>query len=382
MRDLIDFAERDDVKNLLKQVFAEAKPEAGHQGVWVGRHPLWERMWAHDSLSNTPLPWHWDSIWPDIELGSAVPDPVWRGDEWLRLLRHWQFPHPDRVPPFLLHFRFRPSSLKDPYERQRILRLATRANLLAVVEERPVASAFSGGARAPAGLSPSLSSGALIRANGIEGTLGGFVLDRGRTLGVTCAHVAPKGATVEAWLGGKWQTIGTCVDASSFTPMPQCGVNCYLDTSATPVDIALIDVHAATPAKGFPGVGVLIDFIAPMDIPRNVVVLGAKTGNLSFNVTKFGIWQEVMLPSGQCVCFKDMFELNPPASGYVAKPLSLLWAGATKAGDSGAWVVGQARSGPMGAAGMIAAGDGISSYATLFECAKNWASSLGRVLRL
>jgi hypothetical protein len=51
MRDLIEFAQQTEVLDFLKAGFVESRPE-GYQGVWVTRHPVWERLWLQEELSS------------------------------------------------------------------------------------------------------------------------------------------------------------------------------------------------------------------------------------------------------------------------------------------------------------------------------------------
>lgn len=396
MKDLIDFAGRNDVRRFISRVLSEA-PSEGFQGVWVSRHEDWETLLAHlksDTLGSAVRRLRQDSSWTIDDYlwwtrrTDATPSYPTDGIDWVT---HWKtycerFENGVFRDPFVIIFRLKPGALADSKVRQILQSALQNSPFFTAVEERPLPRLF-GATTASSASATKLEGGILILTSaGKQGTLGGFLEDAstGRKLGLTCAHVASTGDTIAMWddSSSTWIDIGSCIASTKMKLHSACGARCYTNKSAIDVDCALIELDnnfEGTPNVA--GLGALTEIIRPENIPQDLYVSGGKSGVVKVEATKFGIWNEIAISRTECQCFKDLFELGSPGGSYMPVKLSLLFSKSVQHKDSGSFVMADNAIGGYGLCGHVIGGDGIAGFATLASNMQSWASTAGFSLK-
>lgn len=405
MQDLIDFAGQPDVEQFIRGIVRENDP-AKFQGVWIGRHPVWESMlalmkaekfnsdgilrgrdrytlrrWRHDR----EIP-DWVEGFPDIAPSYEVPEAESYG-HWDKFCRS-ELRRDETPPPFSIIFRLKPGALADRKFASILESALGRSRFFTAVEERPIPHAFAPVA-AGAGTPPAttaIEGGVLIRAGSKPGTLGGFLQAAGTNdvFGITCAHVASVNDPITMWDGAAWISIGVCVASSTFQPHATCGANCYQSASAVDTDVALIKLHDGL--QGLPtleGLGAVHETFAPQFIPKSVTVVGGLSGIVPLETGKYGIWNEFSLNgSTDCQCYKELFELTAPQAWIGGPKFSAVVGKMIKPKDSGSFIVADSPSGGYALCGMAVGGDGISGYGLFIERALAWARRAPARVRL
>lgn len=386
MRYLIDFANNGETQGFVRTILSEARSEL-FQGVFVSYHPFW-RLFA-DKATEPEDVYRWLHHYRRILIESPLPeiDDLYQGltlsnpfaSDWWRTISNELFD--EYRDPFVITFRLRPVGIEQVEEYRKIARTIGKMGrtYFTRIEQRPRAKLYAGAPANP------LEGGLKIRTSaGASGTLGGFVQDAssGTHFGVTCAHVAAIGDKIEYFddAASNWKALGQCVESSPLPGSPDCNVNCYLNAGAVDVDAALIELPNPNASANIKGLFGKVDaHIAPTAIPRSIELVGAECGHLNLNADKFGMWQEFQLPSGECACFKDIFEVNSRSISNLSAKLSLLFSKAVKNGDSGASVVAANANGGFSYCGNIIAGDTISGFATFSKNLIDWAGDPSRV---
>lgn len=412
MRDLITFGRRKDVDEFIRSVLGEMESFSHRfQGVWIGRDSMFDWITAelsHDRLNGKTGRSLEDRLWTRLRLpkdiGWRLPptDSVSSSTrlphdmlDWKHLwARYCEIEFDDEIEnprdPFVIIFRLKPGALSDQQLFTRLEPLLRKSKFLTSVEELPVPRLYARSAR------PTISSyegGSQIEVTSslgkvTSGTLGGFLRDAatGTVYGVSCSHVAEPGDAVTIWDArtGKFEPLGTCRFASSFSPGAGCGSTCYKDPHAISVDCSLIELDDPRVAtRRVKGIGDISDLLLATSIPRPVIVSGGSSGVANFEATNFGLWNEFALPNGSCQCFSDLFELAPPPSGILAPKFAAFFSSMVKNGDSGAWVLSDRDDGSYNLCGTVLGGNGTRGYAAFIEHARDqWAATLSPAIAL
>ncbi|MEQ1808668.1 MAG: hypothetical protein ABL889_01990 [Terricaulis sp.] len=408
MQDLIDFADRKDVQQFLHSILGEGEAP-GFQGVWVRRHKAFEAITAAlkrrklNSVDEDADPYWRAPPWIDrgaFPYWPSDPTPSLRLDEndWGDAWRDYcaRIGAPENREPFIVELRLKPGALNDRRFQQRLEASLPKAPFFTSVEERPIPRLYaSTNAPTTSGVAQGKSSpgssiiegGAFIRANsGKEGTLGGFFRHRGSSeiFGLTCAHLAQDGETIELWddASSSWIAIGQCVGASSFATHATCGANCYQQHTAIDVDAALIKLKPGFSGAGtLRGLGAISEIVRGGAIPKRLHVVGGVSGHIEVETNNFGIWNEFTVEPGVCQCFKDLIQLEPAVSrAPVHAKIAALFAKMIQNKDSGSLVLADHAGGGYGACAMAIGGDGHFGYATLLERTQGWARTSKRLL--
>jgi len=296
------------------------------QGVVLDTNPIWLASYhlAQAGLPPSALDLH---LWPFADLlplrtveGDTV-DFNWADDsgsvEYLTLLmfgkRERTFP--DSSLPFVVKVIARPANSELLEARRRLVSLTLAQPFPALVETRPLGTLAA-------------SPGDSCVAAGNPGTIGGFLRDR-RTQSLyaaTCGHVASLGARVA--VSGKH--IGVCAHSHPPATLP-VGQPCAVGSpGSTSLDLALIDLGTSSATN-------IVTGVAPYIASKQPIVLrGGKSGINSFEVGGLALTYS---PGTSGVCFMNLFEVRPLASGGITHPrLRALFATTPTQGDSGGWL--------------------------------------------
>ena len=406
MRDLVDFGRREDVIAFVSSVFGEMEDYSKNfQGVWIVRHSFWERLvialkrdrFGPQGGFHSRIFWRLEDPYFLVDYNSAEiydedPAPSVSPSQ-LAWREHWEvfcqrLNLPSHREPFVIEFRIKPEALNDPQFLSQLEVTVKSERFFTAIREVPVPRllASSGGHTKP--ISKPIGGGSLIESDsGLEGTLGGFVKDAstGDVFGVTCAHVAKSGDEVRVWnsSASAFVRIGDCVDSSRFHSHTNCGSNCFQDPQAVDIDMALIEIDSNIfTSNNIVGLGAVSEIMKTSSIPKSVRVSGGKSGVIRLIADNFGLWNELILPSGGCQCFSDLFELKPTISGPLASRLAAAFSPMVQNKDSGAWVLSDKADGTHGFCGAVIGGNGLTGYATFADSHRSWTSTSGSPKRV
>jgi hypothetical protein len=354
----------DDAMHLLRQYVdnveglrgfaAEAAGNAVTQGVVLDINPVWLLAYRLYCAGLGPyafdmhMPWHFapglvahdllhlQSIEGDAIDLKWVDKSGWVHSVTRHLLNHSDRNISDSALPFIVKVIARPVSAEFFETRAQLVGLVTRQNFFALIETRPLGTL----AAAP---------GDKCLAGGVPGTIGGFLRDtnKGKVYAATCGHVASKGATVT--VSGKH--LGVCSHShapTQMTPGQSCTDAC---PCANELDLALIDIGSAAVTNGVTGTAAQI---AP---PQGIVLRGGAS-----SINSFVVGGHVMTycPGRSNVCFKNLFEVRPPAPAGIIRPgVSAAFATVPLQGDSGGWLETAAKEW----CGVLVAVDHLMGYA-------------------
>jgi len=383
MRYLVDIAE----EYGLSRIVSRAMERQDVQGVLVDIDPLWLASWRAMTLgqldSRTLDEWFYFYRRFVESLPSDGPFGGWSGREGLstatRVDLSWRPPDwdswsqarglPDQSPPLIVKVILSPnaSPVTEGFGEER---------LRVVFETRPLARLSYGPKSFTRPLLGGISVGTI---KGVAGTLGGVVRDAGgRRLGLTCSHVLPLSSLAvqpASTDSPRAKRIGHVTLASSLTPSPpgcKCSPydpNCKfneIDVSAVDLDedipsleevFSIGRITGATPASA----------MAPT---LAVEVAGRTSGYRALQVGCAVAAFKFSDNLGTVYCFKNLFEVRWPSFSrlLLGRPIS--------AGDSGAWVCTQGKTGTEWC-GMVLGDDRVQGYACLSSSVEDWLRSNG-----
>jgi hypothetical protein len=380
MQYLIDFAENDSEVRRILEITAKYKTV---QGVVVDLDRSWvltwtiAARWGEQVLSNW-IPWLTEP--PGLRLPRLLPRPIqssdietWRPPNWGQYQQ--KFGLKKDGPPWVVRVCLRPTispdelvptieELRDSTGRVRV-ELETRSVARLASNPRKNYSPIQGGISIGVGPTD-------------YGTLGLTLHDSaGKFYGLTCCHVAPKGAGViqPAPRDGRGVLIGRSIVA---TTLISCAANVacnpWSGANGHELDLALIEI--ANPSIGTQlevlDIGPLsgITRRAAMSTGQPVEVMGRTTEFSSLQLGGLAVWYR--LGSGKdTICFKNLFEVESPY-GHIP---------AIKSGDSGAAVCAAGASGKEWC-GMIVGSDMYKGFALYAETAKAWLDKNAKVLHV
>ncbi|WP_263366762.1 hypothetical protein [Edaphobacter bradus] len=331
----------------------EAAANPATQGVVLDVNPIWLAAYrlARTGLRADAFVLHW-SLWPvflreELARSQGVEgdtidfgwtDKAGRVENFIRnLMEDYHKPIPTSSFPFMVKVIAKPAGTELADARARLVTLTASQNFFALVETRPLGRLAA-------------SSGDPCLANGVPGTIGGFLRDLNTVdiYAATCGHVASKGTSVTV----SGTHIGTCRHShapNQLAPGQSCSPAC---TGANRLDLALIDVGNATVANTVTGKA------AQIVSRQSIVMRGGVSGVNTFEVGGVVI---TYCPGNSNVCFENLFEVRPPSSGGILNPrLRTVLATVPTQGDSGAWVE---TSSSQEWCGILVAADSLMGYA-------------------
>ncbi len=354
------------------------------QGVFVEYDPYWEMAWNSFFWTGSTGDWL-----GDFTLHPHRPSPILHDPEYFGIRNYdidwrpnwWNYYCSIRglkagtTEPFQIVFRLKPVGKEDANKLRQLRYAILNGRFLSRIEERPTARLVA------TKTTSAIEGGELIRStSGQTGTLGG-VLSAANTnahYALTCAHVAATGDDVEVFDVNKssWRKIGHVIEASSFSPHPQQGAQCYFNKNAMDVDIALIELISQEKSTRVKGIGPIVDLIDSANLPRSVEVYGGYSGKLQLEANKFGIWQELEMPDGNFQCFSKIFELETKKNWSISNNIQNIIKRNIQTGDSGSWVCAHSSGGSsvFSVCGQIIGSDTISGFACMMDSIKKWSS--------
>ncbi|GGN54186.1 hypothetical protein GCM10011349_29610 [Novosphingobium indicum] len=252
----------------------------------------------------------------------------------------------------------------DETDRARLIALANSAAALVLVDERPVATlAFAPG-------------DGIATNQGHTGTYGGTLTNpAGKAYGMSCAHVAEKGDTID---DGAGLHLGTCKDHTTLFPL---GAGVVCDPSILPMpnpypgngpsvnmlDVSLIEL-ATTPtsARTLSGVATSLTIGQDVDVDGALTKAKCRLGSLAISYA--------FVTGGKTYCFRDSIELKPRPRFGLGGGLGTLFSPLPVQGDSGAWVLTMDATPAW--AGIFFAEDGQRGFCIRAKWAHDWAEGL------
>lgn len=361
-------------------------------GLWALLHDI-EQGWTASPEFERDLPrfiewddWistfssgYWNTPWWRWHLASGPYQGFRRRDLkyqsrfWEDIRRRWKDRFKRDRLPVIMTITHRPigtptsasDTLQDHDALRDLMGIVRESRVAVRVEERPVAR-----------FSLAVGDG-ISTAAGKSGTLGGVLFDvaRGKSYGVTCAHVAATNDTITDAMG---TPIGTCIAdtqrSSLAVPLVCDPVNLPMPNpypgngpSVNMLDCALVDL--ATTTITTPQLGGIATGLSP---GQGVTMKGAqstiqcKLGSLAISY----VFQE----NQQDFCFRDSIELLPQPSGPFGGALGRLTTTIPTQGDSGAWVL---TTDPKPVwAGLFFGEDGQRGFAIRSSWVHNWAQAV------
>ena len=387
MRNLLDFAQRRDVRD----VVAQATNVPSVQGVIVDYDPWWLDCWRlytwcdrdNDKFERFIYPRrfpYWQlgiaASWNIGLLAFETPNLGWTPPFWneYRELRGW----PDNYGPIVLKVCFYPPEHRNDW---RPPKLDSQA-FAVIFEVRPVAR-FAMSTKT----STVLKGGASIFTSEGVGTLGGLIKDaKGTTYGITCAHVAQSQQTVEAYLPNGSQTsqvIGAC---QFHSPLVSSGTAMVCnpfaaETHINTMDASIVALAGAVQAKlEVEHIGPLSRVTAKTSLTPGMPLdfVGKASGHARATVGGLGVTYRLRdHNSGDLHCLKGMFEIRKPSPSPLlgfGPAIPHLFNSPVSAGDSGAWLCDG--HGPnYGWAGQVIGDDGLQGLALFSDDVKAWIDS-------
>ncbi len=371
MRNLLSFAQRDDIQSFKKR--AMASPSV--QGVCLDYDRFWLKCWEIrriygsgsdrliEDLFIHPLGFgHWP-IWLDDsitdEFSAFDPKDVnWRPKVWDLYCKRIGRPH--SANPFVVIVRLLPNAQEEP-------ELPT-SNLPCpvVFEKRPRAELLS----KPKEKIRPLVGGVSIGSGDLSGTLGGlFEGEPDRNYGMTCAHVIEK-SKVDVYQPSKHdnnisELIGDCIHRENIKL-----TNPKSDKILNKLDLALIKLNDRVGSKL---ANLHVKNVTGLTLERNIsrgqsVFMSGKEHSrkkeLKVGPVVVGYDFSFGEKSGTYY-FEKLFEIR------TTNIIRLMLGDPVQNGDSGAWVFDASDSW----CGMVIAGDGVCGYAHFGEQIKDWVTS-------
>ena len=315
----------------LSGFIAEVAGNAVTQGVVLDVNPIWLAAYrmARAGLRPDAFDMHW-MLWPALLLEDLLLTDTVEGDAidftWAdkagrvenltrNLLENFHKQLPASSLPFLVKVIARPVDSELAEGRAQLVTLTAAQNFFAVVETRPLGRL-------------AVSPGGGCAAGAANGTIGGFLREHGGNCiyAATCGHVVSKGINVT--YGGA--NLGTCSHSHAPKRLPpgqSCTPAC---PSANKLDLALIDLGTVSVTNTVTGMA------AQIASRQSVVLRGGVTNVNAFEVGGLVI---TYCPGNSNVCFENLFEVRPPASGGILNPrIRTAFATVPTQGDSGAWI--------------------------------------------
>jgi hypothetical protein len=300
------------------------------QGVLLDINPIW--LWAY-RLSRAGLrpehiyDWFLDRIWaPPISLESIEGDAIdFDWNDALGVVRHFtdnwinQYENNDSIPdsmlPFIVKIITKPVTSEYFETREQLVELARRQNFFTIVETRSLGRLAA-------------SSGDACLANGVPGTIGGFLRDQntGIVYAATCGHVAAKNAQVTV----NGNILGVCLFSHPPRPLPTGQPCTHGSLNANRLDLALIDLGNSSPTN-------IVSGLASQIASHQKIVL--RGGMTQVNTFEVGGLMLTYCPGNSNVCFENMFEVRPVSTGGILNPsVRTAFSTVPTQGDSGAWI--------------------------------------------
>ena len=309
----------------------EAAANVVTQGIVLDINPIWLAAYrvARSGLRPDAFDMHW-SPWPSFLLEELFLSETIEGDtidfNWTdktghvenftrHLMKDFNKPSlPASTLPFIVKVIAKPVGADLAEQRAQLVALATVQSFLALVETRPLGRLAA-------------SPGDACLASGVPGTIGGFLREAnsGRRYAATCGHVVAKGIGVT--ISGTH--LGVCAHSHApkqLTAGQSCTPAC---SAANRLDFALVDIGHAAVRNCVTGVAAQI-------ASRQSIVLRGSMTNSTFEV---GGLVMTYCPGNSNVCFENLFEVRPPATGGILSPrIRTAFATVPTQGDSGGWL--------------------------------------------
>ena len=388
MRDLLAFADRGDVREIVARLVTDPTVH----GVVLDYDPLWLTLWRlRNQIGDHALQYRIElgmGRWgPGWALGNMAatglfadpgtsewdpPDPTWQPPYWDELRRiSSQSKSKEGTPPYVLKACVLPAD--DERVKRQDLFSDYGETGIDVIRERRVHAEFMMPLRThrPVLGGISIGSGATESA-----TLGGIVRDQfGVHRGVTCAHVAAELPTVDQPAQSDNSAASKIGRPSHVAVLrhvrPGHICNPYQAGAVlNTVDAALVEFDPAIASSLqvlHAGRVTGIASKASVSSGSLVEIVGKRSGTRTLEVGGLALTYQLRdRVTGLLYCFNHLFELRWPSFW------KLIAGRPVQAGDSGAWVL-EARATGQQWTGMAIAGDRLVGYACFASDIQDWA---------